>query len=154
MEKQLITFNLMEEEYGIDILQVDGIQRLKEITITRVPRAQEFIDGIINLRGDVIPVIDLRKRFELGSSPQDRDTRIIVVNVNEKLMGLLVDRVNEVTSVKEENIDEPPQEITQIDSQFIEGIGKTDERLIILLDIENILTSKEEEEISRLAENE
>lgn len=154
MEKQFITFNLREEEYGINILHVEGIHRLKEISITKVPRAQEFIEGIVNLRGQVIPVIDLRRRFNQGSSPQDRDTRMIVVNIQEKPRGLLVDRVDEVVDVPEDAIDDPPQEVVEIDTEFIQGIAKIKERLIIILDIERILSEKEEEIISEIAEKE
>ena len=152
MERQLITFNLMEEEYGIDILQVEGINRLKEISITRVPRAEQFIEGVINLRGNVIPIIDLRKRFDLGSTPKDRDARIIVVQIEEKLIGLLVDRVNEVVSVNTNNIGPPPEEVTQIDTQFLDGIARLKERLILVLNVHEMLSSKEQEELVNMTE--
>ena len=152
MEKQLITFNLLEEEFGIDILYVDGIHRLKEISITRVPQSEDFIEGIINLRGQVIPVIDLRRRFSLGSSPQDRHSRIIVVIIKDKPLGLLVDRVKEVVDVDEEVIDDPPEEVSSIDKGFINGIAKLEQRLIIILDIEHILSAGEKEVISELVE--
>jgi len=141
---QLITFQLEEEEYGIDILQVEEIQRMKEISLTRVPQAEEYIEGIVNLRGNVIPVVDLRKRFGLGEQKMDKQTRIIVVNINERSLGFLVDRVNEVIDVEEGTIDEPPQEIVKIDSSFIQGIVRHEERLVIMLDIENIVTAVDE----------
>lgn len=141
---QLITFQLAEEEYGIDILKVEEIQRMKEITLTRVPQAEEYIEGIVNLRGNVIPVVDLRKRFVLGEKKMDKQTRIIVVSINGRSLGFLVDRVNEVIDVEKDSIDDPPQEIVKIDSSFIQGIVRYDERLVILLDIENIVTSFEE----------
>jgi len=141
---QLITFQLAEEEYGINILKVEEIQRMKEISLTKVPQAEEYIEGIVNLRGNVIPVVNLRKRFALGEKKMDKQTRIIVVNINDRSLGFLVDRVNEVIDVEKEAINVPPQEIVKIDSSFIQGIVRYDERLVIMLDIENILISFDE----------
>lgn len=148
---QLITFQLAEEEYGIDILKVEEIQRMKEISLTRVPQAEEYIEGVVNLRGNVIPVVDLRKRFGLKEKEMDKQTRIIVVNINERSLGFLVDRVNEVIDAEKDSIDDPPQEIVKIDSSFIQGIVRHEERLVIMLDIENIITSFEE--VVEMAEN-
>ncbi len=141
---QLITFQLAEEEYGINILKVEEIQRMKEISLTKVPQAEEYIEGIVNLRWNVIPVVNLRKRFALGEKKMDKQTRIIVVNINDRSLGFLVDRVNEVIDVEKEAINVPPQEIVKIDSSFIQGIVRYDERLVIMLDIENILISFDE----------
>lgn len=156
MEKQhqlqLVTFILSGEEYGINILEVHEIKRLKEIGITYVPQAPEFVEGVMNLRGDVIPVIDLGKRFDLDNHKRDKETRIIVVKVEEKFIGLLVDRVNEVLTIDQSVIEEPPPEITQIDSFFISGIARYEERLVIMLDILNILSSGEQPEVPILAE--
>ncbi len=146
---QLVTFQLAGEEYGVDILKVHEIKRLKEIGITYVPRAPEFVEGVINLRGDVIPIIDLGKRFGLDNQKSDKETRIIVVKQDEKYIGLTVDRVNEVLNVEEEVIEEPPPEISQIDSFFISGIANYEERLVIVLDINNILSPREDAEISK-----
>ena len=151
-QKQLVTFNLAGEEYGIDIIQVHEIKRLKEISITKVPRAPQFVEGVINLRGDVIPVLDLRKRFDLGENKMDRETRIIVVHLDGKSIGVLVDKVNEVLTVDNSSIDDPPQEVMQIESYFISGIAKKEDRLVILLDILNILSPQEEAEVAKLTE--
>lgn len=124
---------------------------MKEIGITFVPRAPEFVEGVINLRGDVIPIIDLGKRFGLENQKSDKETRIIVVKQDEKYIGLTVDRVNEVLNVEEEVIEEPPPEISQINSFFISGIANYEERLVIVLDINNILSPREDVEISKLA---
>jgi len=148
---QLVTFELSGEEYGIDILKVHEIKRLKEIGITYVPRAPEFVEGVINLRGDVIPIIDLAKRFELETEKNEKETRIIVVKQEEKYIGLTVDRVNEVLTIDSEVIEDPPQEISQINSFYISGIAKYEERLVIVLDIGNILSPREEEEITKTA---
>ncbi len=148
---QLVTFQLSGEEYGVDILRVHEIKRLKEIGITHVPRAPEFVEGVINLRGDVIPVIDLGKRFDLENKKVDKETRIIVVKQEDKFIGLLVDRVNEVLNVDKEAIDEPPREISQVNSFFISGIARYNERLVIVLDIGNILSPRENEELAKIA---
>ncbi len=148
---QLVTFQLSGEEYGVDILRIHEIKRLKEIGITHVPRAPEFVEGVINLRGDVIPVIDLGKRFDLENKKVDKETRIIVVKQEDKFIGLLVDRVNEVLNVDKEAIDEPPREISQVNSFFISGIARYNERLVIVLDIGNILSPRENEELAKIA---
>ncbi len=148
---QLVTFQLSGEKYGIDILKVHEIKRLKEIGITHVPRAPEFVEGVINLRGAVIPIIDLGKRFVLENKKADKETRIIVVKQEDKYIGLTVDRVNGVLTVEEEVIDEPPREISQINSFFISGIARYNERLVIVLDIGNILSPREDEALSKIA---
>lgn len=151
-QKQVVTFFLNEEEYGVDILGVHEIKRMREINITQVPRAPEFVEGVINLRGDVIPIIDLRTRFGMAKKEKDKETRIIVVYMNEKYIGFLVDRVNEVLTFGQEDIDDPPEEVIQIDSYFIEGIGKHDQRLVILLDTEKVLNSQEKETLASMVE--
>ncbi len=143
-EFQLVTFYLGQEEYGINILQVHEIKRLKEIDITEVPRTPTFVEGIINLRGDVIPIIDLRERFSLGEKTRDKNTRIIVVTLAKKYVGFLVDRVNEVVKIGLTDIKLPPEEVVRVDTRFIEGIAKCKDRLIIVLDVDSILTIKEE----------
>ncbi len=150
-QTQFITFQLAEELYGIDILKVEEIQRMKEISLTRVPQVEDFIEGIVNLRGNVIPVVDLRRRFGLEDKEIDKQTRIIVVNINDRSLGFLVDRVNEVIDVDQEAIDDPPEEISRIDSFFIQGIARHEEELVIILEIENILGSNEQEEVVEVA---
>lgn len=150
-QTQFITFQLAEELYGIDILKVEEIQRMKEISLTRVPQVEDFIEGIVNLRGNVIPVVDLRNRFGLEDKEIDKQTRIIVVNINDRSLGFLVDRVNEVIDVDQEAIDDPPEEISRIDSFFIQGIARHEEELVIILEIESILSSNEQEELVEVA---
>ena len=150
-QTQFITFQLAEELYGIDILKVEEIQRMKEISLTRVPQVEDFIEGIVNLRGNVIPVVDLRRRFGLEDKEIDKQTRIIVVNINDRSLGFLVDRVNEVIDVDQEAIDDPPEEISRIDSFFIQGIARHEEELVIILEIESILSSNEQEELLEVA---
>lgn len=136
-EVQLVVFKLDEEEYGVDILQVKEI--IKLLGITRVPKAPWFVEGVINLRGSVIPVIDLRKRFNLSTIGAGDDCRIIVVIVDDLTVGIIVDSVNEVLRLNDINIETPPEMVGDIDGSYIKGIGKVEERLITLLDLDKLI---------------
>ena len=139
---QYVSFLLGEEEYGVDIAKVHEIIRFPEIT--RVPRMPEFIDGVINLRGKVIPVMNLRKKFALPDKEYDRKQRIIVIEIDQKTTGMIVDGVSEVLDIEAKQIDPAPAMGTDVNTDFIKGMAKLgDERLMILLNIENILTSEE-----------
>jgi chemotaxis signal transduction protein len=151
-EVQLVTFMLGEEEYGVPISQIQEIDRLAKIT--KVPKAAEFIEGITNLRGEVIPVLDTRKRFELEVKPPDDRTRIIIVDLGGVKTGLVVDSVREVLNLATKDIAPPPEAIgSGIDQQFISGIGKVDagKRMIVLLDVERILSRQEQAHLSEVA---
>jgi purine-binding chemotaxis protein CheW len=150
-EVQLVTFLLGEEEYGIPISQIQEIDRLAKIT--KVPKAAEFIEGITNLRGEVIPVLDTRKRFDLEVKPSDDRTRIIIVDLGGIKTGLVVDSVREVLNLAKKDIAPPPEAIgSGIDQQFISGIGKVDagKRMIVLLDVERILSQQEQAHLSEV----
>ncbi len=142
-EIQLVTFNIGEEEYGIPITSVQEINRLQEIT--RVPRAPSFVEGVTNLRGEVIPMVDLRKRFEIEEKERDDRTRLVIVNIDGKKTGFIVDRVNEVARIQRRNIDPPPALLSaQIDLNFVSGLAKAGEdRMIIILDAEKVLSEEE-----------
>ncbi len=144
---QFVSFRLSNEEYGIPILRVQEIIRYEELT--RIPQSEEFIDGVLNLRGRVVPVIDLRKRFTLTDAERNNATRIVVVEIDNQVVGLIVDAVNEVQTIEENQIDPPPPLGTGISAEYIYGMGKIDDRLIILLNIERIL---KEEEKAAMAE--
>jgi purine-binding chemotaxis protein CheW len=134
---QLVTFKLDVEEFGIDILRVQEIIRI--MSITKVPNSPEFIEGVINLRGRVIPVINLRKRLLLPTIEKDNKTRVIVVELSGKTVGFIVDEVNEVLRIPK-SITEPPPEMTAgIDSDYITSVGKLEDKLLILLDIEKLV---------------
>jgi purine-binding chemotaxis protein CheW len=151
-EVQLVTFMLGAEEYGVPISQIQEIDRLAKIT--KVPKAASFIEGITNLRGEVIPVLDTRKRFELEVKPPDDRTRIIIVDLGGVKTGLVVDSVREVLNLARKDIAPPPEAIgTAIDQQFISGIGKVDsgKRMIVLLDVERILNRQEQAHLSEIA---
>jgi purine-binding chemotaxis protein CheW len=150
-EVQLVTFMLGAEEYGIPISQIQEIDRLAKIT--KVPKAAQFIEGITNLRGEVIPVLDTRKRFELEVKPSDDRTRIMIVDLGGVKTGLVVDSVREVLNLARKDIAPPPEALgSGIDEQFISGIGKVDagKRIIVLLDVEKILSRQEQAHLSEI----
>ncbi|MHB8231594.1 MAG: chemotaxis protein CheW [bacterium] len=145
---QLVTFKLGNEEFALDILKVQEINRIVEIT--KVPKAPDFVEGVINLRGRVIPIVDIRKKFHLNIKEATKETRIIVVNIMSKTIGLIVDSVSEVLRINSSTIQPPPPLIAGLDSDYIKGVGKLDERLIILLDIDKIFTTGEHKLIEGL----
>lgn len=134
---QLVTFKLGDEEYGIDILKVQEINRMTEITT--MPKAPFSVEGVINLRGKVIPVVNLRKKFGLDIKEVDAQSRIIVVDIGSTV-GLIVDSVSEVLRISSDTIEPPPPITGGIGSEYIRGIGKLEDRLIILLDIDKLLS--------------
>ena len=138
---QLVTFKLGEEEFGVDILKVQEIIRM--MPITKVPNAPEFVEGVINLRGKVIPVIDMRRRFGLEPSPRDSQTRIKVMDMQGQVVGFVVDAVSEVLRIPESTVDDPPAVVAGIGSEYMRGVGKLEDRLLILLDLDKLLSEKE-----------
>ena len=140
-EQQLVVFDLSTEAYGVDIGAVREIIRLQDIT--RVPRTPEFVEGVINLRGKVIPVVDLRKRFGLPAEVESKENRIVVVDIGAQDIGVVVDAVTEVLRISTEAVEPPASVITTADSEYLLGIAKLDSRLIILLDLEQVLTEAE-----------
>ena len=151
-EVQLVTFNIGDEEYGIFITQIQEINRLGKIT--RLPKSPDFIEGVTNLRGEVIPVIDTRKRFGLELRDNDDRTRIIIVDMAGKKTGLIADRVNEVLRLPTSNISPPPPIMSaRSEAQFLSGIGKLDngERMVLLLDSEKILDIEEQQVLQQIA---
>ena len=147
-ECQYVSFILAEEEYGVPILKVQEIIRYTKLT--RVPQASEFVEGVLNLRGRVIPVIDLRKRFNLESVEKDRHSRIVVVEVDNQTVGMVVDGVSEVLQISQSEIEPAPPLGARVNSEFIKGMGKVGERLMILLDIDRILSAEEKGAIEEI----
>ena len=135
-EVQLVIFKLGREEYGVSILQVQEIKRITEIT--RVPHTPEYIKGVINLRGSVLPVIDLKKRLNLPQQASTENTRIIIVKVKEISVGMIVDAVSEVMTIHQQNIDSPEVVAGSVSANYLSGVGKLEDRLLILLDLEEI----------------
>lgn len=138
---QLVTFKLGEEEFGVDILKVQEIIRM--MPITKVPNAPEFVEGVINLRGKVIPVIDMRKRFGMAASEHDSQTRIKVMDMQGQVVGFVVDAVSEVLRIPESTVEEPPAVVAGVGSEYMRGVGKLEDRLLILLDLDKLLSETE-----------
>ncbi|MCF6461893.1 chemotaxis protein CheW [Clostridium sp. Cult1] len=148
-ESQYVVFNLDSEEFGIDIMNVKEIIPYQESV--NIPNAPEFIEGIINYRGNVIPIINLKKRFKLDDFNVTKDTRIIVINIEEKEIGFIVDEASQTIRLDDNQIDPTPDIISEVDRRFITGVGKIGEdRLLILLDLHKILTDKEKDQIEMM----
>ncbi|MGI9951235.1 chemotaxis protein CheW [Moorellaceae bacterium AZ2] len=143
--EQLVVFQLAGETYGVDIAHVHEIIRLQPIT--EVPRTPDFVEGVINLRGRIIPVIDLHKRFGLPAAEASNNTRIMVVEVKGITVGMIVDAVSEVLRLPEENIEPPPPIIQGVDVAYLRGVGKWGDKLIILLDLDRVLRESEHEQL-------
>lgn len=141
LKDRYLTFCLGKESYGLEIRHVTEIIVLQEIT--KVPDLPEFIIGVVNLRGNVISVMDMRKRFSLEQKDYDDRTCIIVVNIKGIAVGLLVDTVNEVLNIPQEQVDPPPKTHSGIKSNYITGMGKVEKQVKILLDIEKVLYEEE-----------
>src|SRR6185503_7338376 len=138
--EHLATFFLSGEEYGVDVRLVQEIIRVTEIT--PVPRAPQFVKGVINLRGRIIPVIDLKAKLAIGTVEESRQARIVVVKVRERLMGLLVDGASQVLKVPVSSIEAAPDEVVEIDASYIRGVAKLETRLIILIDLPKVLSAE------------
>ncbi|GJQ60070.1 MAG: purine-binding chemotaxis protein CheW [Candidatus Scalindua sp. AMX11] len=149
-EGKFLTFVLNHEEYGIEILKVREI--IGVIGITPVPQTPDYLKGVINLRGKVIPVIDLRLKFSMTEEEHKQETCIIVVEVNNAPIGVVVDNVSEVLDIKSEEVEDTPQFGRDIDTSFIMGLGKAKEKIIILLDIDKVLSTEELEMVELLAQ--
>ncbi len=147
-EKQFVVFNLLDEEFCIDIMSVVEIIRLQDIT--KLPDAPEFVEGIINLRGKIIPVIDLKKRFNLEKIGTDDNTRIIITNIDNKTTGFIVDNVTEVLRLSADAIAPLDNEAVGIDKDYISGIGKLEKRMLIILDLNKILSKNEKEDLKKI----
>jgi purine-binding chemotaxis protein CheW len=145
--RQFISFSVGEEEYGMELMRVKEVIRVRETTW--LPRAPSFVKGIINLRGDVIPIIDLRDKFGLEPREATAMTRVIVVEVEGRLMGMVVDSASQVVRIPEDQI-EPSPVHGSFSQDFISGVGKRDDTLIILLNADAVLTIEEREALGSL----
>jgi purine-binding chemotaxis protein CheW len=141
MEKQLVIFELGSENFGIEIASVEGIVKIQEIT--KIPQTPHFFEGITNLRGSVLPVIDLHKRFDMPNQEWTNETRIVVANIDGVKMGMIVSAVSEVLTIDDTVIEPPPPLISNVNSTFIIGVAKIDDRLVILLDLAKVLSTEE-----------
>ena len=150
-ELQIVVFKLGQEEYGIPITQVQEINRLT--TPTKIPKAPIFVEGVINLRGKIIPIVDLRKRFGLVQEEHSEESRIVVADIAGNTIGVTVDSVNEVIRIPTANIEPTPSIATNIRTEYLSGVGKVNDRLLILLDLNKILTDTEKEELCSIEES-
>jgi len=146
--RQFISFSVGSEEYALELMSVKEVIRVRDITW--LPRAPTFIKGIINLRGDVIPIIDLRDRFDLEAAETTAETRVIVAEVEGRLMGMVVDSASQVVRIPEDQVDSPPAVPGGFSQELITGVGKVEDRLVILLDPDAILTVDEKIALSSL----
>ncbi len=147
-EVQLVSFFVGEEEFGTDILMVEEI--IRPLPITRVPNAPHFVEGVITLRGRVIPIIDLRKRLNIGSVDVTRKTRKIIVDVDNKITGFIVDSVSQVLRIPKSSIEPAPEIVAGIDSEYIIGVSNLEDRLLIVLDFRKILSIREKKALGEV----
>src|SRR5690625_250811 len=145
IDKNVIVFQLNKEEYAVSIDQVSGIERMQ--TITRVPQTADFVKGVINLRGVVTPVIDLRVRFGIEETEFTDATRIIIVYFDDMEVGLIVDAANDVIDIPQQSIEPSPEVVGSVDVDYIEGVAKLDDRLLILLHLQKVLSNDEISEL-------
>ena len=146
METQVVVLELANGHYGVDVAAIEGIIKMR--AITRMPHAPSYVAGITNLRGTVVPVIDLRSRFGLEQQPVTQDTRIVIAFIEENKVGLIVDAVSQVMRVSDDAIEPPPPMATTVSSAFIKGIAKIDGQLVILLDLDKVLNATEKESLT------
>jgi purine-binding chemotaxis protein CheW len=141
MANEFLTFRLGKEEYGIEILKVQEIRGYD--SVTQIANAPEFIKGVVNLRGIIVPIIDMRIKFRLGNADYDQFTVVIILNVAGRVMGIVVDGVSDVISLDADQMRPTPGFGSVIDTEYIMGLGTVDQRMLILIDIEKLMSSSD-----------
>lgn len=139
--RKLLLFRLGEEEYGIDILSVQEIRRYE--SVTRLVNTPEFIKGVINMRGTIVPIVDLRIKFNLPVVQYDEFTVVVILNVAQRVIGIVVDAVSDVVSIGDDDLKPAPEFGAQVDADYLDGLATVDDRMIIVLDIESLITTPE-----------
>ena len=139
--QELLTFTLGKEEYGIEILKVQEIRGYD--SVTTIPNSPDYIKGVINLRGVIVPIVDLRIKFNLGKAEYNQFTVVIILSVANRVVGIVVDSVSDVLSLTDDQVRPPPELGTTLDTNYIIGLGALDNRMLILMDIEKLLTSRD-----------
>ena len=147
--RELLTFTLGNEEYGIDILKVQEIRGYE--AVTTIANAPEFIKGVVNLRGIIVPIVDMRVKFKLGKISYDETTVVIILNVANRVVGMVVDGVSDVTTLKADEIKPAPEFGSGLDVKYLQGLGTVDERMIILVDIEKLMSSRDMELVEHVS---
>ncbi len=148
-DAEVLSFTLGKEEYGIHILKVQEIRGYE--SVTKIANAPEFIKGVINLRGIIIPVVDMRIKFNLGTPTYDQFTVVIILNIGGRIMGMVVDSVSDVTTLTSDQIKPAPEMGTAFNSDYLMGLGTIDERMLILIDIDKLMSSSEMGLVDKLA---
>jgi purine-binding chemotaxis protein CheW len=147
-EIQVACFRLGDDVFAADIMRIKEIIRLQRLV--NLPKSPAFVEGALNLRGTVIPVVDLRKRFDLPTAPHNRNTRLLIVTVGKQVLGLVVDEVTEVISVPVRDVKPPPQVSGGVGAEYLVGVCIAGDSLIMLLNLDRILTDRESDELTRL----
>lgn len=140
----LVAFRLGSGEYAIDIMQAKEIIKMEKITL--IPNAPYFVEGVINLRGNIIPIIDLKKRFNLEESEGDKNTGIIIAKIEDVDMGIMIDSVSKVVSISNSDIQPPPSMLQGIGQRYIKGVGKLEDKLLVVLDLDKLFTNEEDDD--------
>jgi purine-binding chemotaxis protein CheW len=139
--QELLTFTLGKEEYGIEILKVQEIRGYE--AVTTIPNSPDYIKGVINLRGVIVPIVDLRIKFNLGSAEYNQFTVVIILSVANRVVGVVVDSVSDVLALTNDQLRPPPELGTTMDASYIVGLGALQDRMLILVDIERLITSRD-----------
>jgi purine-binding chemotaxis protein CheW len=147
--KEFLAFTLGQEEYGIDILRVQEIRGYE--SVTRIANAPEFVKGVVNLRGIIVPIVDMRIKFNLGTPTYDQFTVVIILSIGGRVMGMVVDSVSDVTTLTPDQVKPAPEMGTTFDSDYLIGLGTLNERMLILVDIDKLMSSPEMGLIERMA---
>jgi purine-binding chemotaxis protein CheW len=146
---EFLAFTLGNEEYGIDILKVQEIRGYENVT--HIANAPDFVKGVVNLRGIIVPILDMRIKFNLGTPTYDQFTVVIILNIGSRIIGMVVDSVSDVTTLAPEQIKPAPEMGTVVNTDYLIGLGTLDERMLILLDIDRLMSSSELGLIEKLA---
>lgn len=149
---QLVGFRLGDEEYGVPITDVQEIIRLRTVTVTRVPNAPEFVEGVINLRGRMVPVLDLRGRFGLEAHERGRESRVVVVRVQGRTFGVVVDAVTEVVRVAADQFEELPELALGAGAEYVNSVARVDGRMVITVDLARVLSAQQAAALGDVAE--
>jgi len=148
--QQLVKFSVADQNFGISINQI--YQIIKPQEVFKVPNTPPFIEGLINLRGRVLTVFNLRKRFNLPEKANDENTKVLIVNMNDLLLGFTVDNVTEIVRINDEDIEDTPPTLQDFDHRFLSGVGKLGDKLILLLDLKKVLTPDEAQQVQEIVE--
>jgi purine-binding chemotaxis protein CheW len=147
--QEFLAFTLGKEEYGIDILKVQEIRGYE--TVTRIANAPDFIKGVVNLRGIIVPIVDMRIKFQLGEPTYDQFTVVIILNISGRVVGMVVDSVSDVTTLSPDQIKPAPEMGTALNTDYLIGLGTIDQRMLILVDIDKLMSSTEMGLIDKIA---